>query len=67
MKEYKFITDDDTLNFCHRVTENLSHGWKLYGEPQYLYDSKKIKMRAAQSVIKNSSKIYSKKLNLSVI
>ncbi len=32
MKGYRFITDDDTVDFCQRVTEALSNGWKLHGK-----------------------------------
>ena len=42
MKGYRFITSDDTLEFCHRVTEALSNGWKLYGEPKMTFDKKKM-------------------------
>ena len=28
MKGYRFITDDDTVDFCQRVTEALSNGWR---------------------------------------
>ena len=45
MKGYRFITDNDTSDFCHRVTEALSSGWKLYGEPQYVFNNKTGKMR----------------------
>ena len=45
MKGYRFITDDDTSEFCHRVTEALSNGWKLHGEPQMTFDKKRV-MRA---------------------
>ena len=38
MKGYRFITDDDTSKFCHRVTEALSNGWTLYGEPKMTFD-----------------------------
>ena len=38
MKGYRFITDDDTVDFCQRVTEALSNGWKLHGEPKMTYD-----------------------------
>ena len=41
MKGYRFITNDDTSEFCHRVTEAISHGWKLYGEPKMTFDKKK--------------------------
>ena len=40
MKGYRFITDDDTSKFCHRVSEALSNGWKLYGEPKRIFDKK---------------------------
>ncbi len=67
MKGYRFITDYDTSEFCHRVTEALSNGWKLYGEPQYEFDKKNGKMRCGQVVIKSSNKKYSKKIDLSSI
>lgn len=67
MKGYRFITDNDTSEFCHRVSEALSNGWKLYGEPQYTFNIKTAKMRCGQAVIKNSNKKYSKDLKLSNI
>ena len=64
MKGYRFITDDDTSQFCHRVTEALSNGWKLYGEPKMTFDKKRGVMRCGQAVVKNSpKKKYSKKMN----
>ena len=56
MKAYRFITDDDTSQFCHRVTEALSNGWKLYGEPKMSFDQKRGLMRCGQAVIKKRSK-----------
>ena len=68
MKGYRFITNDDTSEFCHRVTEAISNGWKLYGEPKMTFDNKRGVMRCAQAVIKNSSKNkYSKKMKLSSV
>ena len=29
MKGYRFITDDDTVDFCQRVTEALSNGMEI--------------------------------------
>ena len=52
MKAYRFITDDDTSQFCHRVTEALSNGWKLYGEPKMSFDQKRGLIRCGQAVIK---------------
>ena len=62
MKGYRFITDDDTARFCNRVTEALSNGWKLYGEPKMTFDKKRGVMRCGQAVTKNvPNKRYSKK------
>ncbi|MFS4436678.1 DUF1737 domain-containing protein [Paracoccaceae bacterium GXU_MW_L88] len=54
MQAYRFITEDDTSRFCHRVTEALSKGWQLYGEPRYVHDPASGKMRCAQAVIKEA-------------
>jgi len=68
MKGYRFITDDDTSKFCHRVTEALSNGWTLYGEPKMIFEKKRGVMRCGKEVKKNSpKKKYSKKNNLSSI
>ena len=67
MKGYRLITDDDTVVFCKRVTEALSNGWKLYGEPKMTFDSKRGIMRCAQAVVKESSKEYSNDIDLSSI
>ena len=56
MKGYRFITDDDTLKFCHRVMEALSNGWSLYGEPKMAFDIKRGVMRCGQAVIKDLPK-----------
>ena len=67
MKGYRFITDDDSSEFCLRVTEALSNGWELYGEPKMTYDNEKRVMRCGQVVIKKSSKEYSKNMSLGSI
>ena len=67
MKGYRFITDDDSSEFCHRVTEALSNGWTLYGEPKMTYDNEKKIMRCGQAVVKESFKEYLKDISLSKI
>ncbi len=67
MKAYRFITDDDTSDFCHRVTGAISNGWKIYGETKYVFDTNTGKMRCGQALIKSSVKKYSKKMKLSSI
>lgn len=64
MKAYRLITEDDTSEFCHRVTEALSKGWKLSGSPQYAFDQKRGVMRCAQAVTKKTDATYSKDLKL---
>ena len=44
MKFYRFITGEDNSEFCHRVTEALSKGWELYGNPQMFYNTKSKKL-----------------------
>ena len=67
MKGYRFITDDDTIDFCQRVTEALSNGWKLHGEPKMTFDHKRKVMRCGQAVVKQSSKKYIKGMDLAKI
>lgn len=53
MRAYRFLTADDTSAFCHKVTEALSRGWDLHGDPQYAYDAHHGVMRCGQAVIKD--------------
>ncbi|WP_341211222.1 DUF1737 domain-containing protein [uncultured Limimaricola sp.] len=64
MKIYRFLTGDDTSAFCHKVTEALSKGWELYGEPSYAYDSANGVMRCGQAVTKEADVTYSADLKL---
>lgn len=64
MLAYRFITDDDTSVFCHRVTEALSRGWSLQGSPCYTFDPAIQKMRCGQAVVKEVDAEYSPDLKL---
>jgi hypothetical protein len=64
MKVFRFITEDDTSEFCHRVTEALSKGWELHGAPQYAFDQSKGVMRCGQAVTKESDVEYSREMKL---
>ncbi len=64
MKAYRLITEDDTSNFCHRVTEAISNGWELHGSPSYAFDASKGVMRCAQAVIKDADGAYSRDVKL---
>jgi len=60
MIAYRLLTDDDSSEFCHKVTEALSKGWHLYGDPAYAYDESTGKMRCAQAVTKEVEGEYSR-------
>ena len=49
---YRFITEDDTSQFCHRVSEALSKGWSLQGNPSMAFDAARGVMRCGQAVTK---------------
>ncbi|MDB9808589.1 MAG: DUF1737 domain-containing protein [Loktanella sp.] len=61
---YRFITNDDTSEFCHRVTEALSKGWSLHGDPQYAFDAANGVMRCGQAVTKDADGEYSREMKL---
>ena len=37
MKLYRFLSADDTSEFCHKVSAALNSGWVLHGDPVYAY------------------------------
>lgn len=64
MLAYRFLTDEDTSAFCHKVTEALSKGWMLHGGPTYAYDAQCEKMRCGQAVTKEVDATYAPDLKL---
>jgi len=64
MKAYRFLTEDDTSTFCHKVTEALSKGWSLYGVPVYAFDAARGVMRCGQAVVKEADASYSAQMKL---
>ncbi|MDN5569097.1 MAG: DUF1737 domain-containing protein [Paracoccus sp. (in: a-proteobacteria)] len=55
---YRFITEDDTSQFCHRVSEALSKGWQLQGDPAMAFDAARGVMRCGQAVTKEVATEY---------
>lgn len=55
---YRCITEDDTSQFCHRVSEALSKGWALHGSPTMAFDPQKGVMRMGQAVTKDVPAAY---------
>ncbi len=64
MTLYRLLTEDDTAAFCHKVSEALSKGWVLYGDPTYAFDHANGVMRCGQAVIKDADVAYSPELKL---
>ena len=64
MQLYRLLTHDDTSAFCHKVTEALSKGWELYGDPAYAYDEANGVMRCAQAVVKHVEGEYDPEMKL---
>ncbi|NIZ08352.1 DUF1737 domain-containing protein [Pseudooceanicola sp. HF7] len=52
MKLYRFLSEDDTSAFCHKVTKALNNGWELHGSPSYAFDAANGTMRCGQAVVK---------------
>ena len=64
MRAYRFLSEDDTSAFCHKVSEALSNGWSLYGEPKYAFDAARGVMRCGQAVTKEVDGDYSPDVKL---
>jgi len=64
MKLYRFLSADDTAEFCHKVSNALSGGWELYGDPTYAYDAANGVMRCGQAVVKEKEGDYSPEMDL---
>ena len=64
MTLYRFLTEDDTSAFCHKVSAALAAGWSLYGDPTYSFDSARGVMRCGQAVTKDVDGTYTPDLKL---
>ena len=64
MQIYRFLTEDDTSAFCHKVSAALAGGWVLHGQPQYAFDSARGVMRCGQAVVKDVETPYSPDMKL---
>ncbi|MFC3180870.1 DUF1737 domain-containing protein [Cypionkella sinensis] len=64
MQLYRFLSDDDTSAFCHKVSLALSKGWALYGGPTYAFDAARGVMRCGQAVVKDVPGTYDPEMKL---
>jgi len=64
VKLYRFLSDDDTSAFCHKVSAALSKGWVLHGAPVYAFDAGRGVMRCGQAMVKEVPGAYSSEVKL---
>ena len=64
MNLYRLLTGDESTEFCHKVSEALSKGWDLYGDPTFAHDEKVGVMRCGQAMVKEVGGSYSLELKL---
>lgn len=64
MKLYRFLSENDTSAFCHKVTDALNKGWELYGSPTYAHDAETGSMRCGQAVTKEVDGTYTPDIKL---
>ncbi|WP_193140507.1 MULTISPECIES: DUF1737 domain-containing protein [unclassified Meridianimarinicoccus] len=64
MKIYRFLSEDDTSAFCHKVTAALNKGWMLHGDPTYAFDAARGVMRCGQAVVKDAPGDYTPDIKL---
>ncbi len=64
MQLYRFLSDDDTSAFCHKVSAALAKGWVLHGGPTYACDAARGVMRCGQAVVKDVPGTYAPDIKL---
>lgn len=64
MQLYRFLSADDTTEFCHKVSAALNKGWALYGPPTYAFDAAQGVMRCGQAVMKEVDGTYTPQTKL---
>ena len=64
MLAYRYLTDEDTSAFCHKVTAALARGWSLHGGPSYAFDASAGVMRCGQAVVKDVDAEYDAAMKL---
>ena len=61
---YRFLSEDDTSAFCHKVSAALAKGWVLHGAPTYAFDAANGVMRCGQAVTKEIEGDYTPEMKL---
>lgn len=66
MIAYRLLTGPDDASFCHKVTEALAKGWRLYGSPAYATGPDGA-LRCAQAVTKEVEGEYDPNVRLGTL
>jgi hypothetical protein len=61
---YRFLSEEDTSAFCHKVSDALAKGWELYGSPTQTFDATSGVMRCGQAVVKDVAADYAPDMKL---
>jgi hypothetical protein len=61
---YRFLSEQDTSAFCHKVSDALAKGWELHGSPTQTFDAASGVMRCGQAVTKEVDAPYSPDMKL---
>ncbi|MEZ5724338.1 MAG: DUF1737 domain-containing protein [Paracoccaceae bacterium] len=61
---YRFLSEDDTSAFCHKISAALAKGWQLHGPATMAFDSARGVMRCGQAVTKEIEGAYNPDMKL---
>lgn len=61
---YRFLTGDDSSEFCHKVSAALAKGWQLHGAATMAFDPVQGVMRCGQAVTKDIAEDYDPQMKL---
>ena len=64
---YRLLSGPDDAAFCHRVTEALSRGWILHGNPALTFNEERKVTIVAQAITKEVELDYSPELDFSTL
>jgi hypothetical protein len=61
---YRLLTEDDSSEFCHKISDALAKGWVLHGDPTMAFDAARGVMRCGQAVVKDIDTPYAPDMKL---
>lgn len=58
MKLFRLLTEDDSSEFCRKVSETVSKEWMLHGDPIYALNAIIEVMRCGKAVVEEAAGDY---------